>query len=97
MFSVYVQRCAAGYQDSKIGTTCGEMGHGGRRLTQGGKKKKIKAAGKGPDKAPRPPDRKPRFADPARTRDRNQAHILTQQQVLDGSDFFFPPHKPGSL
>src|SRR6266481_3627887 len=38
-----------------------------------------------------------RFADPARTRDRNQAHILTQQKFFGGSYFPFPPYKPSSL
>ena len=38
-----------------------------------------------------------RFADPAWTRDRDQAHILTQQEFFGGSDFLFSPHKPGPL
>src|SRR6202521_1505119 len=37
------------------------------------------------------------FADPTRTRDRDQADVLTQQEFFNGSNFFFPTHKPGSL
>src|ERR1700730_7220405 len=38
-----------------------------------------------------------RFTDPAWTRDRDQAHILTQQESFGGSYFLFSPHKPGPL
>ena len=38
-----------------------------------------------------------RLADPAWARDRDQAHILTQQEFFDGGYFFFPSHEPGSL
>src|SRR5580700_7475962 len=34
MLSVHVQRCPAGYQYFKIGTTRQEIGHGRRRLNQ---------------------------------------------------------------
>src|SRR5258708_21130834 len=37
-----------------------------------------------------------RFTDTARTGDRNQAHILPQQQFFSGGGFPFSPHKPGS-
>src|SRR5271157_2394872 len=37
------------------------------------------------------------FADPAWACDRNQTHILTQQEFSGGCDFFFSPHKPGPL
>src|SRR6266852_5593736 len=49
------------------------------------------------DQAIRHFDREARFADPARTRDREQAHILTQKQFFDGRYLLLPPHKPGSL
>src|SRR5712692_6324850 len=41
--------------------------------------------------------REARFADPAWTRDRDQAHILTQQEFFGGCYFLLPPHKPGAL
>ncbi len=37
------------------------------------------------------------LADAARTRDRDQAHIRTQQQFFNGSYFLLAPYKPGSL
>src|SRR5712692_6853252 len=41
--------------------------------------------------------REARFADPAWTRDRDQAHILTQQEFFGGSYFLLPPHESGTL
>src|SRR2546422_10908245 len=49
------------------------------------------------NKATRHLHRETRFADPAWTRDRDQAHILTQQEFFGGSYFLLPPHKPGPL
>src|SRR6266403_3602649 len=49
------------------------------------------------DEAARHFHRETRFADPAWTRDRDQAHILTQQEFFGGSHFLLPPHKPGPL
>src|ERR1700687_696452 len=49
------------------------------------------------DQAIRHLHREARFADPARTRDRDQAHILTQQEFFGGGYFLLPPHNPGSL
>src|SRR5205814_10647822 len=49
------------------------------------------------DKATRHLNRETRFADPAWTRDRDQAHILTQQEFFGGSYFLLSPHKPGPL
>ena len=49
------------------------------------------------DKPTRHLHREARFADPPWTRDRDQAHILTQQQFFGGSYFLFSPHKPGPL
>ena len=57
----------------------------------------MSAAGKALDQATRHLHREAGFADPARPRDRDQAHILTQQKFFGGSHFFFPPHKPGPL
>src|SRR2546422_8266529 len=49
------------------------------------------------NKATRHLHRETRFADPAWTRDRDQAHILTQQEFFGGSYFLLSPHKPGPL
>src|ERR1700730_7725284 len=49
------------------------------------------------DQAIRHFHREARFTNPARTRDCDQAHILTQKQFFDGSNFFLPPHESGSL
>src|SRR6267142_1527703 len=49
------------------------------------------------DKPTRHLHREARFADPPWTRDRDQAHILTQQELFGGSYFFLPPYKPGPL
>src|SRR5713101_2344337 len=49
------------------------------------------------DKAPCHFHRETRFADPAWTRNRDQAHILTQQEIFGGSYFCLSPHKPGPL
>ena len=38
-----------------------------------------------------------RFADPSWARDRDQAHILPQQQFFSGRYFFLSPHKRGPL
>jgi hypothetical protein len=38
--------------------------------------------------------REARFADPAGTGDRHQAHILPQQEFFGGSYFLLSPHKP---
>src|SRR3979411_466962 len=53
--------------------------------------------GKALDQATRHLHREASFADPARTRDCNQAHILTQQKFFGGGHFFLPPHKSGPL
>src|SRR3981081_691425 len=57
----------------------------------------MSATGKAVDKATCHLYRETRFADPAWTCDRDQAHIMTQQQFFGGSYFLLPPHKPGSL
>src|SRR2546428_14163913 len=49
------------------------------------------------DKATRHLHRETRFADSAGTCDRDQAHILTQQEFFGGSYFLLPSHKPGPL
>jgi hypothetical protein len=49
------------------------------------------------DKAARHFHREARFADPTWTRDRDQAHIRTQQEFFGSSYFPFSPHKPGPL
>src|ERR1700693_1576120 len=41
--------------------------------------------------------REPRFADPAWTRDRQQAHILAHQEFFHGSPFFLPAYQAGPL
>src|SRR5437660_8085366 len=57
----------------------------------------MSAPWKALDKAIRDFRRKASFADPTRTSDRNQAHILTQQHFFNGRYLLLPPHKPGSL
>ncbi len=49
------------------------------------------------DQATRHLHREARFADPSWTCDRDQAHILTQQEFFSGSHFLLAPHKPGPL
>jgi len=49
------------------------------------------------DKPTRHLHREARFADPPWTRDRDQAHILTQAAVLWRQLLPFSPHKPGPL
>src|SRR6266851_1938915 len=55
------------------------------------------ASRKAVDEAARYLHRKPRFADPAWTGDRDQAHILPQQKFFSGSYFFLSPHKASPL
>src|SRR5260370_41132173 len=55
------------------------------------------ASRKAVDEAARSLPRKPRFADPAWTGDRDQAHILPQQKFFSGSYFFLSPHKASPL
>jgi hypothetical protein len=37
------------------------------------------------------------LADPAGTRDRDQAHTLTHQKFFEGRHFFLAPYKSGAL
>src|ERR1700694_3928422 len=57
----------------------------------------MSATGKAVDKATGHLHREARFADSTGTRDRDQAHILTQQEFFGGSYFLLPPHEPGPL
>src|SRR6266849_5230983 len=57
----------------------------------------MSAPWKALDKAIRHLHREARFADPAWNRDREQAHILTQQEFFGGRYFLLAPHKSGSL
>ncbi len=41
--------------------------------------------------------RETRLADPARSRDRDQAHSRTQQQFFRGRHLLLPSHKTGPL
>src|SRR5580658_3558317 len=67
------------------------------RIAYGKERNKMSAPRKTLDQAIRHLHRKTRFADPARTCDRDQAHTRTQQEFLSASYFFLSPHKPGSL
>ena len=57
----------------------------------------MNPTGKALGQATRHFHRQTRLADPARTRDRDQAHVLAQQEFFGGGYFLFAPHKSGSL
>src|SRR6266436_3935476 len=57
----------------------------------------MSATWKALDKSIRHLHREARFADPAWTRDRDQADTVTQQEFFGGRYFLLPPHKPRPL
>src|ERR1700675_525785 len=67
------------------------------RIVYRGERDKMSPARKAINQLTRHLHRKARLANPAWTRDRDQAHILTQQEFFGGRYFLLPPHKPGSL
>ena len=62
-----------------------------------GKRDKVDSPGKALDQVARHLHRQTGFANPARAGDRDQAHILTQQEFPGGSDFLLPSHESGPL
>src|ERR1700685_413397 len=73
--------------------------HGSKqaRIVQRGERYKMNAAWKALDQAAGRLQGETRFADPSGTRDRDQAHVQTQQEFFGGSYFLLAPYECGAL